>query len=178
MHLKYGKDIDRGPKVPCFIDLRQMMDKNKIQKVAETADLGKEFVIVDIEVKPKNNFTVFLESLEGITISDCVKMSRHIGQQFNRDEEDYELNVSSAGLDKPLKSPIQFVKNIGKMVEMVTNDDKKLKGILKNYNKSSILLTCSEKGKMEGSKKMQLVEKDIEIELNKIKTVTIVVSFK
>lgn len=155
-----------------------MIDKNKIQKVAETADLGKEFVIVDVELKPKNNFTVFLESLEGITISDCVKVSRHIEQHFNRDEEDYELNVSSAGLDKPLKSPIQFVKNIGKIAEIITTDDKKLKGILKSYNKSSISLICSEKEKMEGSKKMQLVEKEIEIELNKIKTVTIVVSFK
>jgi ribosome maturation factor RimP len=173
-----GKIYDRGPKVPCFIGLRQMIDKNKIQKVVETTDLGKEFVIVDIEAKPKNNFTVFLESLEGITISDCVKVSRHIEQHFNRDDEDYDMNVSSAGLDKPLKAPIQFVKNIGKTAEVVTNDDKKLKGVLMNYNKSSISLSYFEKEKMEGSKKMHLVEKNIEIELNKIKTVTIVVSFK
>jgi ribosome maturation factor RimP len=155
-----------------------MIDKNKIQKIAESAELDKDFIIVDIEVKPANNFTVFLESLNGITISDCVKVSRHIEQHFNRDEEDYELNVSSAGLDKPLKAPLQFIKNIGRIAEVVTIDDKKTKGVLKAYNAKSITLVCNEKEKEEGSKKKKIVEKEIEIESNNIKTVTIVVSFK
>jgi len=155
-----------------------MIDKNKIQKIAESAELDKEFIVVDIEVKPANKFTVFLESLNGITISDCVKVSRHIEQHFNRDEEDYELNVSSAGLDKPLKAPLQFIKNIGRVAEVITADDKKLKGVLKKYSAKSITLSYSEKEKAEGSKKKTLVEKEIEIEAHNIKTVTIVVSFK
>jgi ribosome maturation factor RimP len=174
----WGRILTGDRKSPVLFTNQNMIDKNKIQKIAESTELDKEFIIVDIEVKPANKFTIFLESLDGITISDCVKVSRHIEEHFNRDEEDYELNVSSAGLDKPLKAPLQFIKNIGREVEVVTTDDKKMKGILKSYNTKSITLLYSEKEKADGSKKKKVIEKEVEIESNKIKTVTIVVSFK
>ncbi len=155
-----------------------MIDKNKIQKVAESTLLEKEFVVVEVEVKPVNKFTVYIESLEGITIGDCVKVSRHIEQHFNRDEENYELNVSSAGIDRPLKVPIQFIKNMGRVAEVKLLDGNMLKGILKAGNENSITLHCVVKEKDEKTRKTKTLEKEFEIELNKIKTVTIVVSFK
>ncbi len=155
-----------------------MIDKNKILKVAANADLGKEYVVVDVEVKPVNNFCVFIDSIAGITIGDCVKVSRFIEQNINRDEEDYELSISSTGIDKPLTSKIQFIKNIGKTVEVLFNDGKLFIGKLKTVNEKSIVLTYSEKEKSLKTKKNILVNKDIEIEFHKIKSVTIVVSFK
>jgi len=173
-----GKIFTGDRKSPVLFTSQNMIDKKKIQKIAESAELDKEFIVVDIEVKPVNKFTVFLESLDGISISDCVKVSRHIEQHFNRDEEDYELNVSSAGIDKPLTAPLQFIKNIGRVAEVITTNDKKQKGVLKAYSTKSITLAYSDKEKAEGSNKKILVEKEIEIEFNNIKTVTIVVSFK
>ncbi|NCO54140.1 MAG: hypothetical protein COS14_13320 [Bacteroidetes bacterium CG02_land_8_20_14_3_00_31_25] len=155
-----------------------MIDKNKILKVAANADLGKEYVVVDVETKPINNFIVFIDSINGITIGDCVKVSRFIEKNINRDEEDYDLSVSSTGIDKPLTSKIQFIKNIGKTVEVLFNDKKSIIGKLNAYNKNSITLTYTAKEKTAETKKNVLVTKALEIELNKIKSVTIVISFK
>lgn len=155
-----------------------MIDKNKILKVAANADLGKEYVVVEVEVKPVNNFTVFIDSLTGITIGDCVKVSRIIEEKFNRDEEDYELSVSSTGIDKPLTSKIQLVKNIGKTVEVILNEGKNIIGNIFAVNDKSVVLEYSVKEKSAETKKNILVNKNIEIELKKIKSVTIVVSFK
>lgn len=155
-----------------------MLDKNKILKVAAGADLGKEYVVVDVEAKPVNNFTVFIDSINGITIGDCVKVSRFIEENINRDEEDYDLSVSSTGIDKPLNSKIQFIKNIGKTVDCILNDNKSIIGKLIAYNGKSIELSCTVKEKSSETKKNVLVTKNIEIELNKIKSVIIVISFK
>ena len=155
-----------------------MIDKEKILKVAASADLGKEYVVVDVEVKPVNNFTVFIESISNITIGDCVTVSRFIEQNFDREIEDYELSVSSAGIDKPLTSKIQYQKNIGKIADVVLNDGKKLQGILKGVCDNSITLAYSKKEKSIETKKTVLVEKEIEILFNNIKSVMIVVSFK
>ncbi len=155
-----------------------MIDKNKILKVAALADLGKEYVVVDVEEKPINNFTVFIDSINGITIGDCVKVSRKIEENFNRDDEDYELSVSSTGIDKPLTSKIQLIKNIGKAVEITFNDNKNLIGNISEVKDSSIVLEYSVKEKLAETKKNVLVNKNIEIEFKKIKSITVVVSFK
>jgi ribosome maturation factor RimP len=155
-----------------------MIDKNKILKVIETADLEKEFVVVDIDVKPVNKFTVYLESLAGITIGDCIMVSRLVEQNFNRDEEDYELNVSSAGIDRPLIAPLQYIKNIGRDVEVKLSDGDSFIGKLTEYNERTLKVICQVKEKDEKSKKTKKFEKEFEIELSNIKTVTVVVSFK
>lgn len=155
-----------------------MIEKEKIQKVAANADLGKDYIVVDVEVKPVNTFTVFIESVSGITIGDCIKVSRFIEENFDREVEDYELSVSSAGIDKPLTHKIQYQKNVGKTAEVLLNDGKKLKGILSEVCDNSIKLTFSQKEKSAETKKTTLVEKELEIEFNNIKSVMIVVSFK
>jgi len=173
-----GKIITGDRKSPVLFASCKMIDKNKIQKVAESTELEKAFIVVEVEVKPVNKFTVYLESLEGITIGDCIKVSRQIEQHFNREEEDYELNVSSAGIDRPLKAPMQFVKNLGRTAEVKMIDGMDLMGVLKASNENGITLSCTVKEKDEKSKKTKTFEKEFEIEFNKIKTVTIVVSFK
>ncbi len=155
-----------------------MIDKEKIKEVAASANLGKDYVVVDVEVKPVNNFTVFIESISNITIGDCVTVSRFIEENFDREVEDYELSVSSAGIDKPLTAKIQYQKNLGKMAEVILNDGKKLIGMLKGVCDKSIKLAFSQKEKSAETKKTVLVDKELEIEFSNIKSVMIVVSFK
>ena len=83
--------------------------------------------IVEITVKPGNKIIVSIDSFTGIAIDDCVAISRSIEANFDRDIEDYELEVSSAGLTQPFKVFQQYQKNIGKNVEILFKNGQKLK---------------------------------------------------
>ncbi len=118
--------------------------KEKIYQLALTAPLGKKFEIIELTETKELCFELYLESLEGITIDDCVKVSKHIMNNIS-EEENIELTVSSAGIDKPLRAPIQFIKNIGKKVEVKTNEGKKITGTLSEYSPEQIKLTTTQK---------------------------------
>ena len=173
-----GKIITGDRQSPVLFSDCKMIEKNQIKEIAETTDLDKEFVVVEVEERAGSKFTVFLESLEGISISDCVQVSRHVLSHFDRDIEDFELNVSSAGIDRPLKAPIQFIKNIGRTVQVTPIEGERYEGKLLEYNEKSLKILSLVKEKDEKSKKTKKVEKELEFALNNIKTVTIVVSFK
>ncbi len=89
--------------------------------------------LVDVEVKGGNVINVFVDGDNGISIGQCSKISRHIEASLNRDEEDYDLRVSSPGLDRPFKSKRQYLKYIGRDIEVDITDGKPLKGKLLSY---------------------------------------------
>jgi ribosome maturation factor RimP len=155
-----------------------MMNTENIKKVAEKTPLEKDFIVVDVEVNSKNQVTVFLDSLEGINITDCIQVSRFIESHFDRETEDYEMNVSSAGIDRPLKEPLQYIKNIGRKAEVQLSDGTSLTGILTGYSEGVITLLCEIKEKDPLTGKNKKGSSEIEINLSNIKTIKIVVSFK
>ena len=95
------------------------------EKLSET-----DVFLVECRVKTDNKIRVFIDSERGITIEDCVALSRHIEGNLDREKEDFALDVSSAGLDLPLRIPRQFKKNIGREVKVVMNDGTEIKGNL------------------------------------------------
>lgn len=137
--------------------------KEKLLKIASEAPLKKTFEIIDIVESKNNSFTIYIESIEGIFIDDCAMMSKYISEQLPQ-ETNIELTVSSAGIDKPLRAPIQFLKNIGRKVEVKTNDGKKHTGTLVKYTKENITLH------MEGKNK---TIKELILEQNIIKQVKV-----
>ena len=107
-----------------------MIAKEEIQKVVERIiDPEKQF-IVEISVKPGNKIVVSVDSFEGISLDDCVSITRGIENHFDRDIEDYELEVTSAGLSKPFKVLQQYQKNKGQKVEVVLKSGQKIKATL------------------------------------------------
>lgn len=82
--------------------------------------------LVDIKIKPTNNIKVFLDGDNGIGIDDLVKYNRSVYHQLEEDgffpDGDFSLEISSAGLDEPLKIHRQYIKNIGREVEVLKND--------------------------------------------------------
>ena len=103
-----------------------MIDKELLVKTVEDAINGTELFVVDIAVKPDNNIVVELDSVNGVDIDTCVDITRRIESVFDRDVEDYQLEVGSAGLTSPFKVKSQYVKNIGNDVEVLTRDGRKL----------------------------------------------------
>lgn len=153
-----------------------MIDKNKIVELVEEKLTGDQF-IVSIDVSPSNQISVLLDSDKGITIRDCVNISRQIEGNLDREDEDFELSVSSSGLGQPFKILRQYKKNINKEIEVVLKDGRKLEGILKQVDEDGFELETSKKEKVEGKKKKELIVSLIPIKFDEAKTVKNIIKF-
>ncbi len=153
-----------------------MISKQKIADLIEENLVGTDKFLVEFSVSTTNQIIVYIDGDHGVTISDCVSLSRHIESNLDRETEDFELDVSSAGLDLGLRVKRQYLKNIGKEIETKLSDGKKIKGILKAVEEDffQIELPASKK------KKKSEVEEDLikSIEFKEIKETKVVISFK
>lgn len=143
------------------------------EKLAE-----KKCFLVEIEIDEGNDISVEIDSFNGVSIQDCVEVSKSLESNLDREEEDFKLNVSSAGLDKPLRVKNQYVKNIGREVKVVLQEKGKITGELKEVNDSDIVVEHSYKEKIEGKKKKQTIVKQEQIPFENIKETIIIISFK
>lgn len=133
--------------------------------VSEIIDaIGGEIVargcfLVDVTVSKDNDVEVTVESEEGIVdLDDCVAISRFFETQFDREKEDYSLTVTSAGLDQPFKVLKQYLKAVGKKVEVSLKGGRKMVAELVEADADSITLKYSVKEAVEGKKKKEMVE--------------------
>ena len=150
-----------------------MIDKKIIRELAEDYLSDKDIFLVDIRVTTSNKITILANTPKGITIKECVSLSRHIEGNLDRDKEDFELQVSSPGLDLPFAVPQQYSMNVGKRVEVIDNGGKKITGILKNVSGTGFELEVEKK---EIRKKKEKTEMSFNFE--DIKAVRTVISFK
>jgi ribosome maturation factor RimP len=158
-----------------------MIDKKTILKLAEERinELNSGLFIVELSVSASNAIHLELDKTKGyVSINECMSVSRNIEHNLDRETEDFELHVSSAGLDKPFRLPAQYQKNIGKTVKVVTIDGKKQEGLLTEVNDDSVVLETSRKIKIEGKKKNELVVERQVFPMKHIKETKVVISFK
>ncbi len=161
-------------KSPILLILK-MITKEKIQYLIEEV-LSEELFIVDITVGVGNSISVQVDSDAGISIGRCVEISRHIEHNLDRETEDFSLEVSSPGLTSPFKVLRQYLKNIGREVEVVTAGGEKQKGTLKSANSESFEIEVVVKEKVDGVKVE--VPRLVVYSYDQIKTVKIIISFK
>ncbi|MCR4836718.1 MAG: ribosome assembly cofactor RimP [Bacteroidaceae bacterium] len=154
-----------------------MIDSKKIKALVEEWLEGKEYFFVDATVDKENRIVVEIDHKDGVWIEDCCDLSRFIESHLNRDEEDFELEVGSAGIGQPLKVLQQYQNNIGNEVEVMSLDGKKLQGILADANETAVTIRYSEKQKVEGKKRPVLVEVTKEFKYDEMKWVKAVISF-
>ena len=155
-----------------------MIDKNVVKKLVEEWLQDKEYFLVSIEISQDDKIVVEIDHADGVWIEDCVALSRFIEDHLNRDEEDYELEVGSAGLGQPFKVPQQYVNFIGKEVEVLDADGKKVKGLLKAVDGNDFTVAVEEKVKVEGKKRPVKQEVDHVFQMDKVKYTKYVISFK
>ena len=105
-----------------------MINEQNIQNLINEKLSETDVFLVECRVKTGNKIRVFIDSERGVTIEDCIALSRHIEGNLDREKEDFALDVSSAGLDLPLRMPRQFKKNIGRAVHVILNDGTEIKG--------------------------------------------------
>jgi ribosome maturation factor RimP len=155
-----------------------MIDKAVISKLAEDFLASSENYLVDVDIKPGNVIVVEIDNDEGVCVDDCAALSRYIEENLDRDVEDFELEVGSAGITSPFKILRQYQKNIGNEVEILLKSGAKLTGMLKDANESGILLTVSKQVKPEGAKRKVTVEEDVPYTFDEIKYTKYLIRFK
>ncbi len=154
-----------------------MIEQDKIKDLILN-NLKTGHVLVELSISPSNQIFVVVDSLTGVNIGDCVEYTKLIEQNFDREVEDYELSVSSGGIDLPLTAPIQFEKNMNKTVELLTKSGKKWEGILKMYDGISVQIDVEVKELLEGQKRKTLVTKTLDFNIDQdIKTIKPVFKF-
>lgn len=138
---------------------------NKYMKISEIIDaieseiVARGLYIIEVTVSKDNDVEITIESEEGkVELEDCVSISRFFETKFDRETEDYSLTVTSAGLDQPFKVLKQFVKAVGKKVEVQLKGGKKMVAVLEAADEESITLKYSQKEAVEGKKKKEIVE--------------------
>ena len=150
-----------------------MIEKQTIQGLVEEFIKGTGLFLVTVKVTSSNRITVLADKNEGITIDECAAIHRHIEKSLDREKDDFELQVSSPGLDLPFVVFEQYLKNEGKKVEVTDNEGSKITGKLKNVTEGGFELESEIKVK---GKTKEL--KDISFNLNQIKSTRVILTIK
>ncbi len=152
-----------------------MIVKQKIQDIVENLLQDSDKFIVDIKLSSNNQIKIFIDADTKVTIEDCVLLSKEIESKLDREKEDFELQVSSAGIDKALKSIRQYKKNIGKDLKLSLQSGKEFKAELLEVSEHEIVVKHAYIQK-QGKKKIKM-EDEKHIPFEEIKTAKIVISF-
>lgn len=134
-----------------------MADQNIIEHHLEGILAGKDIFLVGVKVDNNNKIIVHIDTPKGISVDDCVKVSRELEEKLDRDKEDFALEVSSPGLDSPFRVIEQYQKNVGKKINLVKTDGEKLEGILRKTGENGIVLEMT-RGRKGQPKDTELLE--------------------
>ncbi|MBD5277816.1 MAG: ribosome assembly cofactor RimP [Bacteroides sp.] len=146
-----------------------MIDKKELEAFVEEQLKDTEYFLTDLKVSPSNEITVEIDSMTPGDIEECVRLTRAIEEAFDRDVEDYELEVGTAGLTSPLKVKRQYDKYVGQDLEVLTTDGRKLHGMLRSTDDNGIVLITEQKVKKEGQKKPVIEKVETELPFTVIK---------
>ena len=155
-----------------------MITKEHILTLIKDKLTENDCFLVELEIGEGNAISIEIDSYDGVEVKDCVELSKLIDDSLDREIEDFEMNISSAGLDKPLRVIDQYKKNIGREVKVVPFDGNVLKGELIKVSDQEIVLEHCYKERVEGRKKKETIVKHEKIKFNNIQETTIIISFK
>lgn len=133
--------------------------------------------LVDVIVSPTNKIVVEIDSPQGISIGQCAELNRFLNAALDNETHEFELTVSSPGLEKPFKVFEQYQKNIDRQIKVRTIEGKEIEAKLKEVNENGILLHQKVREKNEKNKK-EWVEKDIQLPFSQIKETRVILTFK
>lgn len=133
-----------------------MIDCTKILNIAEQHLAGTDMFVVECTCSPSNEVELLIDSDTSVSIDACVALNRAIDAEFDRDVEDFSLMVASAGIGSELRVLRQYLKLIGRPVEVLLRNGVKLLATLDAADEESITLSYDEKVAVEGKKKKEL----------------------
>lgn len=153
-----------------------MIKKEDITQIVEPYLTGTDLFLVKFSIGKDNLINIYIDGDDGVTIDECVKLSRHIEQNLDRESEDFELRVSSPGTDEPFVNIRQYKKNIGRPVRLTLKDGTKKKGVLESVTEGQVKLKEEVKSKNKKSKKM-ITGNSIQISMDDITEAKVIIIF-
>lgn len=146
-----------------------MIEKTLLKSLVEEWLEDKDYFLVDLTVSPDDRINVEIDHKEGVWIDDCVQLSKHIEGHLDREESDFELEVGSAGIGQPFKILKQYEIHQGGMIDVLLANGQRLSGLLKEVGPENFVVTITEKVKLEGKKRPEMVERDVELRYDEVK---------
>lgn len=132
------------------------MDIEKIKEIAGQALEGSDMFVVDCTCTPSNEITLTIDSDTHVTIDACAELSRAVEEALDRDEEDFSLTVTSAGIGEDLRTLRQYRKLVGSPVEVLLDSGVKILATLDDADGEGVTLSYDEKVAVEGKKRKEL----------------------
>jgi len=151
-----------------------VISKQHITDLAESFLMDSENYLIDVKVSASNKISVLIENDQHVAIQDCINLSRHIEHSLDREQQDFELEVSSPGIDQPFRHERQYHKYAGQEVEIKLRNGLKHKGILSLQPENAISLMPS---KSKSSKKTSIPAEPVHFSLNDILETRLVIKF-
>ena len=152
-----------------------MIERDRIIELVEKIIRETEIFLVDIKITGTNKILIWIDKKDGITIDECAEISKELENHLDRSIEDFELEVSSPGLDTSFRVRQQYDKNIGREIEIVTEDNKIHKGKLLQITEDEIKLEIIKNKKGKEKKEDQATE--LSLGFNQIKSAKVIVIF-
>ncbi len=138
-----------------------MISKDFVNSLIQDELENSDIFIVDLTIDKLNKINVVIDSFNGVTIDECSSLSKAIKRRLDNNLEDFALEVSSPGLDRPFKLPIQYKKNIGREIEIIDENNNIIIGRLKLADDEKIEIETETKIQIEGKKKKILIPQTI-----------------
>lgn len=155
-----------------------MIERNTVKTVVEEWLSGNDYFLVDVTFTPDDRIVVEIDHADGVWIEDCAELSRFMQDRLGEELGNFELEVGSAGIGQPFKVVQQYENHIGKEVEVLDAEGKKVQGVLKQVDGCDFVVTVKEKQKLEGKKRPQIVDVDKTYNMDNIKYTKYLLSFK
>lgn len=165
----------RGAQLPSFY--KNMIFREKVEALVSQGIADKPAIfLIDLTISESQKIMVTLDGDQGVSLQDCIDISKVIDNNLDREEHDYSLEVASAGVSTPLKLVRQYKKNIGRVLKVKTNAEK-FEAKLENANDEFITLTWSAREPKKVGKGKETVEKKIDIPYSEIKEAMVTITF-
>ncbi len=155
-----------------------MIEVGVVKALVEEWLSGKDYFLTDLTISADDRIVVEIDHKDGVWIEDCVELSRFIESGLDREREDFELEVGSAGIGQPFKVLRQYQIHQGDRVEVLKADGKKLVGVLGEADEEGFTLTVAEKVRLEGKKRPELVDRDYRLAFSEVKHTKYLIDFK
>ena len=153
--------------------------KENIQKLlAEALLLQPDLFLIDLHIDDQSRVQVVLDGDNGVSLEQCIKVSRHIEHQLDREVHDFSLEVSSAGATLPLQMVRQYKKNIGRKLAVHTTDNDNFKATLTQVDDEQITLEWKAREPKPIGKGKHTVVKQLQVSYNQIEKATVQIQFK
>lgn len=166
----------RGARLPSFYT--KMTFKEKVSELVEKGLAAHpSLFLIDLKIAEGNKITVVLDGDKGVTLQDCIDMSRAVEHNLDREEQDFSLDVLSAGVSTPLRLQRQYVKNIGRTLKVTKTDGSITEAPLTAANDDFITLEWEAREPKKIGKGKETVQKKEEIPYGQIKEAIVIITF-